>query len=445
MIWLIVIGASVFGVLQIVNYLHNSDTYSGSTIMKTNYILSISPDTIDEKGKVTVSLNTLKSSPVDPSLSLFIVYPNSKYQKLPYLIGDHLFPSNSSTLPKGIYRVTLFDNLNNNEIIAVNFNVSSYNWYNQIYDSLSVGNITSLIPLLIPIIGFLYNLAARQSEERQKRIEQEIADRQKRIEQEIADRNRILEEKLKWLQEIMKYYLRIAAYCFEVGHMIAKLFGKEPKLMANDAFDISVICSNDECESHLDTGDLLDRIIKLIFSIKEFNKDIGYYYFDSVNAETYVNILVDEVEKQSKHLFFENQKFLRFVTRYKKMEDDISYTDSKLEGDVKTLKQQLSKSICIETIHTCSKFKGECCKSNIECYYRNLLALHWVIHTCISKIAAISYSKRNMEAGMEAHFKTYEPQIQNHVLKSMPGIFGENCVPAKLWDELFSFNSKNSK
>jgi hypothetical protein len=344
------------------------------------------------------------------------------------------FAKTVQPIEKGKYDVILYNSLNNSNITSVQFEITNSDLINSLSKRyLGESALAAIVTLSVPV-GILVRYA-----------HQLYSNQKIRIEQEIEATNLRLEKKLNWLQGNMKYYLRIAAYSFEVGHKIAKLFGKDLKQMANDGFDITVICSKDECKGNLDIGGLLDRIIKLVFSIKEFNKDIGYYYFDSVKAETYVNTLVDEVEKQSKHLFLENQNFLRFVTRYKKVEDDISYTDSKLGVDLEAFKEQLCKSICKATSHTCSEFKGECCKSNIECYYRNLLALWWVIHTCISKIAAISYSKENMKADMEAYFKTYEPQIQNHVLKSLPGIFGKNCVPGELWDEIFSFNPKNSK
>ena len=364
-------------------------------------------------------------------LNLLMLLPNGMTDTV--ALGDknsYIFPTDFKQVPRpieGQYEVILYNASNNHNITSVTIDAAKSNILNSISHSIFGENaLTAIAAISIPVAWIIKYLGGLYSEKKKK------------LDEAITQSKVRLERKLNWTQENMKYYFRIGSSSFNVCSKIAEIFGKKVEDMSTIDFDINKICINGEFKDTKKLESLLRRIIILDQNWREFNKSLGYYYFDDIKAETYVNNLLDETLNQSYRMFSDENKFVNFVQRYSKVTDP-NYISPSLIKEFDCFAAELSKSLCTKGIeHTCSSLKPVCCNSPVECYYKNLLMLYCILDICVNKVAFVTYSSETAESEEQQKLAKYRIQLESHVKNTIPITFrGEKVDARTFWNQIF--------
>lgn len=409
------------------------------------YILTVDDTYKDYKfSNATISFKTVTASNIK-NLKILIISPTGKSD---YMSIENrttfAFPKDfvklSMPFEKGVYQVILYNSSNNTNITSVKMDVVDADILNSISKRL-LGQtaIAGVLALAVPL-GWLIKYAGGLYLREKDKYEQALIDKEKEKEKEIQESNLRLEKKLSWMQQNMKYYLHMATACYDISSRISSLFGYNNMQITKNHFDISLICNNGECKNYVILERILRTILKFMDYLKEFESTLGFYYFDNIDAEIYVNQLMDIARNQSERLFSSRQEIVQFEIKYNQLPDNAGDSDPALVKEFKALVQDLGKGICRQNHHACSPTAGGCCNSSLECYFRNLLTLYYVITISIDKIGVISYSGINVKEDLKTKYKTFEPQIKEHAMNMMPIIFGAGRDRSKLWNDIFDIN-----
>lgn len=167
------------------------------------------------------------------------------------------------------------------------------------------------------------------------------------------------------------------------------------------------------------------------------------YSAAAISSLVYLVKLTDIILSQCYSFFSDRSKFILFVHKYKKKIEDPVFRSPALDTELKTFKNELGRSICTETSHVCSVTEV-CCHSQIECFYKNLLTLSYLLDICINKVLIVSYSSDTASYDVQIKNKRYRDQTKNHIINTMHLVFKrEDLNPEKYWKEIFEPDMKN--
>jgi hypothetical protein len=366
------------------SYYNNLTLKEASVSIKPPYKLTVFPNKILGDDSTLISLELLNNTTIN-SISLFVVYPNG--QKLPLnntgFQGLQTFSidNKSSNLMQGSYEVYLINASNNEIITTAGFNVTAPSLFN----FLSTGGILTLVPVLSPVIVFMYNHFAEAMNKSKGRIE----------------------KKLDWMESSMKYYFGLMRGCFRINEDCNNVMTSKKTVEQNPEL----------------TKSLYHRMIRFANVYKTFNDELGFFYFEDVVSEEFLTRLNRELVLAYESIFaIDFPSFMHFANLYEEkyalFQDDPGNNEMKAVKEAyKTYKERLDRWLTsFKDKEAWIELHQNCCSHDLDLFRKNNLTMYLLLKINVNKIALLSYSSESkVKKSITEVAKNYKDELKIHI------------------------------
>lgn len=369
---------------HIMSYYNTLTLKEASVSIKPPYKLTVFPNKILGNDFTVVSLELLNNKTLDP-ISLFVVYPNGQEISLNDSVsqGTQTFGigNGSSKLMQGSYEVYLINAIKNEIITTAGFNVTSPSLFN----FLSTGGILTLVPVLSPVIVFMYNQFTEATNKSRGRIE----------------------KKLDWMESSMKYYFGLMRGCFRIDEECSNIMTSKTNVEQNPKFSIP----------------LFRRMIRFGNIYKKFTDELGYYYFEDVVSEEFLTQLNRELILAYESIFaIDFPSFMHFANLYEEKyslyQDEPNNSEMKAVKDAyRTYKERLDNWLTsFRDKEAWIELHQRCCSHDLDLFRKNNLTMYLLLKINVNKIALLSYSSESrVKKSINEVAKKYKNELEIHI------------------------------
>jgi hypothetical protein len=298
-------------------------SYTGtSSITEFPFVISVHNKLILAGNTAFIDIQFLGSHVNASKFELFILNPIGKYDRYDSLNNKTIrYPKNENAYVKeeGNYQILLAPKMGNETLASQNFTALPNQFslhFKTISSYLSGLGLAITIPFIGSLIIAIYEyLSNRHSEKNTKLV-----------------------EKSKWIIEKAKNYMELA----EANKRICDCYLIRPVNQANNIefvldFNDKAGMESYKFENVQEYEILFFRLVDFFNSHKEFMSQVGFYYFDNVMAEDFLNRLSTRIFKRYRDIGLSSQ-----ISRYKELGNN--QTDQNLTNIQKTLLENKIKS-----------------------------------------------------------------------------------------------------